>query len=154
MRAAVATAGPGDLNKVESESRSIFGRLLAVAENYPELKTNTTVMSLMDSVKGLEDEYRPPAIHLQQCLAGIQHPDGHHPIEIHRRYDGSRQTRGPCSSRKRSRRHQRSSSKKAPAVQRNTITDNLVAGSLVSTVDRSSGQGLSSFFDRPCSSDS
>lgn len=56
MRASVATAGPGDLNKVEAESRSIFGRLLAVAENYPDLKTNTTVMSLMDSVKGLEDE--------------------------------------------------------------------------------------------------
>jgi len=56
MRAAVATAGPGDLNKVEAESRSIFGRLLAVAENYPDLKTNTTVTSLMDSVKGLEDE--------------------------------------------------------------------------------------------------
>jgi LemA protein len=56
MRAAVATAGPGDLNKVEAESRSIFGRLLAVAENYPDLKTNTTVTTLMDSVKGLEDE--------------------------------------------------------------------------------------------------
>jgi len=56
MRAAVTTAGPGDLNKVEAESRSIFGRLLAVAENYPDLKTNSTVMSLMDSVKGLEDE--------------------------------------------------------------------------------------------------
>jgi LemA protein len=56
MRAAVATASPGDLNKVESESRSIFGRLLAVAENYPDLKTSTTVTSLMDSVKGLEDE--------------------------------------------------------------------------------------------------
>ncbi|MCX6681586.1 MAG: LemA family protein [Methanoregula sp.] len=56
MRASVATAGPGDLNKVEAESRSIFGRLLAVAENYPDLKTNTTVISLMDSVKGLEDE--------------------------------------------------------------------------------------------------
>ena len=40
MRASVATAGPGDLNKVEAESRSIFGRLLAVAENYPELKTS------------------------------------------------------------------------------------------------------------------
>ena len=51
MRASVATAGPGDLNKVEAESRSIFGRLLAVAENYPDLKTNTTVTSLMDSVK-------------------------------------------------------------------------------------------------------
>ncbi len=56
MRAAVATASPGDLNRVEAESRSIFGRLLAVAENYPDLKTNTTVTSLMDSVKGLEDE--------------------------------------------------------------------------------------------------
>ncbi len=56
MRASVATAGPGDLNKVGAESRSIFGRLLAVAENYPDLKTSTTVTSLMDSVKGLEDE--------------------------------------------------------------------------------------------------
>ncbi|PKG32731.1 LemA family protein [Methanoregula sp.] len=56
MRASVATAGPGDLNKVEAESRSIFGRLLAVAENYPDLKTSTTVTSLMDSVKELEDE--------------------------------------------------------------------------------------------------
>jgi LemA protein len=56
MRASVATAGPGDLNKVEAESRSIFGRLLAVMENYPDLKTATTVTSLMDSVKGLEDE--------------------------------------------------------------------------------------------------
>ena len=56
MRASVATANPGDLNKVEAESRSIFGRLLAVAENYPDLKTSGTVMSMMDSVKGLEDE--------------------------------------------------------------------------------------------------
>jgi LemA protein len=56
MRASVATAGPGDLNKVEAESRSIFGRLLAVAENYPDLKTAGTVMSMMDSVKNLEDE--------------------------------------------------------------------------------------------------
>jgi LemA protein len=56
MRAAVATAGPGDLNKVEAESRSIFGRLLAVAENYPDLKTATTVTSLMSSVKDLENE--------------------------------------------------------------------------------------------------
>jgi LemA protein len=56
MRASVATASPGDLNKVEAESRSIFGRLLAVAENYPDLKTSGTVMSMMDSIKGLEDE--------------------------------------------------------------------------------------------------
>jgi len=35
MRASVATASPGDLNKVDAESRSIFGRLLAVMENLP-----------------------------------------------------------------------------------------------------------------------
>ncbi len=56
MRASVATADPGDLNKVEAESRAIFGRLLAVAENYPDPMTSTTVTNLMVSVKGLEDE--------------------------------------------------------------------------------------------------
>jgi len=56
MRAAVATASPGDLNKVEAESRSIFGRLLAVAENYPDLKTSSTVTNLMDSIKSIEEE--------------------------------------------------------------------------------------------------
>jgi LemA protein len=56
MRAGVATAGPGDLDKMEAESRSIFGRLLAVAENYPELKTAGTVATLMGSVKSLEEE--------------------------------------------------------------------------------------------------
>ncbi len=56
MRASVGTAGPGDLNKVEAESRSIFGRLLAVMENYPDLKTAGTVTNMMDSIKGLEDE--------------------------------------------------------------------------------------------------
>ncbi len=56
MRTSVATASPGDLDKAEVESRSIFGRLLAVAENYPDLKTSTTVTNLMDGVKSLEDE--------------------------------------------------------------------------------------------------
>jgi LemA protein len=56
MRASVGTAGPGDLNKIEQESRSLFGRLLAVAENYPDLKTNTTVLNLQESIKSIEDE--------------------------------------------------------------------------------------------------
>jgi LemA protein len=56
MRASVATAGPGDLDKMEAESRSIFGRLFAVLENYPNLKTSTTVMPLIDSVKSIEEE--------------------------------------------------------------------------------------------------
>jgi LemA protein len=56
MRASVATAAPGDLNDIERESRSILGRLFAVAENYPDLKTSTTVTNLMDAVRGVEEE--------------------------------------------------------------------------------------------------
>ncbi|MBN2733928.1 MAG: LemA family protein [Methanomicrobiaceae archaeon] len=56
MRSSVATANPGDLNKLESESKSIIGRLFAVMENYPELKTSETVKDLMNSVKDIEDE--------------------------------------------------------------------------------------------------
>lgn len=56
MRASVGSAGPGDLNQIERESRSLLGRLFAVAENYPDLKTNSTMMTLMDSVRGVEDE--------------------------------------------------------------------------------------------------
>ncbi|MDD1719857.1 MAG: LemA family protein [Methanoregulaceae archaeon] len=56
MRAGVGSAGVGDLNEVEKESRSLLGRLFAVAENYPDLKTNTTVLTLMDSSRSVEDE--------------------------------------------------------------------------------------------------
>lgn len=56
MRASVGSAGAGDLAGVEAESRSILGRLFAVMENYPDLKTSQTVMSLMDGVKQIEDE--------------------------------------------------------------------------------------------------
>ncbi len=56
MRARIGSAGPGDLNDLERESRSVLGRLLAVAENYPDLKTSRTVQDLMGAVKGVEDE--------------------------------------------------------------------------------------------------
>ncbi|MDV2481114.1 LemA family protein [Methanoculleus sp. Wushi-C6] len=56
MRARVGSAGPGDLNELERESRSVLGRLIAVAENYPDLKTSQTVKDLMGSVRGVEDE--------------------------------------------------------------------------------------------------
>ncbi len=56
MRARIGSAGPGDLNELERESRSVLGRLLAVAENYPDLKTSQTVQNLMSAVKDVEDE--------------------------------------------------------------------------------------------------
>jgi len=56
MRAKLTNAGPGDLNEIERQSRSLLGRLFAVVEAYPDLKTNSTVMDLMDAVKGVEEE--------------------------------------------------------------------------------------------------
>lgn len=56
MRSSVGAAGAGDLNEIEKQSRDILGRLFAVFEAYPDLKTSTTVMSLMDASKNVEDE--------------------------------------------------------------------------------------------------
>ena len=47
----MVTAGPGELTKVEAESRPIFGRLLS-----RKLSGSQDVTNLMDSVKGLEYE--------------------------------------------------------------------------------------------------
>jgi len=56
LRAQVGQAGAESLRQIDAESRKLFGSIVAVAESYPDLKTSGTVMSLMDSVKGLEDE--------------------------------------------------------------------------------------------------
>ena len=56
LRTAVFKAGTGDLGEVDRESRTLFGNIMAVAENYPDLKTSSTVTNLMESVKGVEDE--------------------------------------------------------------------------------------------------
>ncbi len=44
------------MKKIDGESRGILGNIIAVAENYPALKTSETVTSLMTSVKDIEDE--------------------------------------------------------------------------------------------------
>ena len=56
MRASVLKGTPGQLNTIERESRALLGTLIATAEAYPDLKTSQTVTSLMDSVKGVEEE--------------------------------------------------------------------------------------------------
>lgn len=56
LRASVTSGGPGELNAVERESRSILGSLFAVAEAYPDLKTSTVVQELTSSIRSVEDE--------------------------------------------------------------------------------------------------
>ncbi|MFZ2070277.1 MAG: LemA family protein [Halobacteriota archaeon] len=56
MRANIGGASPDELRRIDGESRGIFGDIIAVAENYPELKTSETVMVTMNAVKDIEDE--------------------------------------------------------------------------------------------------
>ena len=56
MRAKVFEAGTQGLSEIDQESRRITGSIVAVAEDYPELKANETVNKLMDAVVSVEDE--------------------------------------------------------------------------------------------------
>lgn len=55
-RASVGNASPEGISEIDRQSAGILGRLIAVAENYPDLKTSTTVTNLMESIKNIEDE--------------------------------------------------------------------------------------------------
>jgi LemA protein len=56
MRANLGKASPNDLTKMDSEMRSLLGNIIAVAENYPALKTSETVIMTMKAIKDIEDE--------------------------------------------------------------------------------------------------
>ncbi len=52
----VKTNSAKDINKIARESRQILGRLSITLENYPDLKTSSTVNNLMNAIKQIEDE--------------------------------------------------------------------------------------------------
>jgi len=56
MRTEVLKASAGGLGEIDRESRRILGGIVAVAENYPTLRTSEPVSKLMDGVRGVEDE--------------------------------------------------------------------------------------------------
>ncbi len=50
------SSDPEELGKMEGELRSTLKTLFAVAENYPELKSNQNFMALQTSLQQIEDE--------------------------------------------------------------------------------------------------
>jgi LemA protein len=52
---AMAAAGPADSGKKEGELTQAVGRLFAVAENYPQLKSNENFLRLQDELAGTEN---------------------------------------------------------------------------------------------------
>lgn len=56
LRSAVFTVGAQGLRDVDRDSRAVLGTVLAIAERYPDLKASTTVLTLMEAIKSVEDE--------------------------------------------------------------------------------------------------
>jgi LemA protein len=56
MRSKINTANFGGLHRIELESRIILGRIIAIAEAYPDLKTNNIVQTLTYSIQNIESE--------------------------------------------------------------------------------------------------
>ena len=46
----------GELSKIGSQSRKILDNIIAVMENYPDLKSNKNVIELMKAIRNVEDE--------------------------------------------------------------------------------------------------
>jgi LemA protein len=53
---ALTATGPADAAQKEGQLTQALGRLIAVAENYPTLKSNETVRTLMEELTGTENK--------------------------------------------------------------------------------------------------
>ncbi len=53
---AMGAVGPADVSRKEGELSQALGRLLAVSENYPQLKSNENVRQLQDELSGTENK--------------------------------------------------------------------------------------------------
>ncbi|HEV7276867.1 MAG TPA: LemA family protein [Devosiaceae bacterium] len=51
-----ANAGPEERSRLEGALSGALGRLLAIAEAYPDLKANTTFLEFQDALQTVEDE--------------------------------------------------------------------------------------------------
>ena len=51
-----ANAGPAERSALEGALSGALGRLIAVAEAYPDLKANTTFLEFQSALQGVEDE--------------------------------------------------------------------------------------------------
>lgn len=51
-----ADAGPAQRSALEGQLSGALGKLIAVAEAYPDLKANTTFLEFQNALRGVEDE--------------------------------------------------------------------------------------------------
>ena len=78
---ALTATGPADAAQKEGQLTQALGRLLAVAENYPTLKSNDNVKMLQEELSATENKvgfarqfYNDIATQLQHRAAGVSRP--------------------------------------------------------------------------------
>jgi LemA protein len=79
-----AAAGPEARAKAEGELSSALGRLLAIAEAYPDLKANTTFLEFQNALQGVEEEIQMARRYYNGRGAQSEYPGGELPLQ-HRR---------------------------------------------------------------------
>jgi len=70
MRTSVFKVGPEGLRDLDRESRSILGNVLAVAENYPDLKANQNFLGLQDELAGTENRISVERMRYNEAVEG------------------------------------------------------------------------------------
>src|SRR5512138_2524053 len=56
MRTGIGSADPGELKRINANSRGLVADIQAVAESYPQLKTSETVVVTMNAIRDVEEE--------------------------------------------------------------------------------------------------
>ena len=77
----LAAKTPEETIAASNQQSSALGRLLAVAENYPNLKANEQFNRLMDELVGHREPARDRAHALQRAHSGVQHAAPALPVE-------------------------------------------------------------------------
>ena len=93
---ALTATGPADAAQKEGQLSQALGRLIAVAENYPTLKSNENVKMLQEELIGHREQGRLRAAVLQRHRHELQHRAAGVPDQPPRR-QLRLQARGSCS---------------------------------------------------------
>ena len=78
----LAAKSPEETIEAANQQSSALGRLLAVVENYPNLKANEQFNRLMDELSGHREPPGHRADALQRADPGIQHPAPRFPSNV------------------------------------------------------------------------
>ena len=82
VRKLLAAKSPEETIQAANQQTSALGRLLAVVENYPNLKADAQFMRLQDELSGTENRLASRADALQRVGAGLQHAAPQFPSNV------------------------------------------------------------------------